>query len=422
MENRIRIWQWIFLLFVAALPFQTVYQIPVSNTAVQVSDVLLALAGVAWLIGRGKNFRWATLHSLLTFFVFSMLLSAVFSSDPATSYVKFMGKLLLAAIAFLTFSFVREPGGLQLFIRAWTLTAVVIAALGAVGIAVFFLGLRDPAINLVVHPIFGSLPAGNYPRIEGFFKYPAILSNYLSVSWWLAIAGVTALWINSRRSILLFPLLLITNLFTLTPGLGGFFFSNGIFLLNISDDKIALRRVAGIALLAASGVMLFVSVLVLFEYSSDGPRIPLRDGQIRPSHRVAAWTSGLETFQKYPILGNGIGVPSSYAIYVDGGGNRHLLADAHNTYINVLAESGIVGFLALVAIAGWLISRLITLTELDVTGNVIRTCLILALADAFFFQSVTGSYEDQRHIWVLFGLIAGFCSTSIEMPEKRVDI
>lgn len=419
MQNRLRVWQWLFLLFVFVLPFQTVFQIGVSNTAIQLSDLVLPFLSAAWLFERSEKFRWTIFHSLLAIFVVAMVLSTAFSSDAATSQVKLVGKVSLAAIAFFTFDFVRSVAELKFLATAWTAATAVIVVLCLAGVAFFYFGLRDPAINLVLHPIFGSLPAGNYPRIEGFFRYPAILCNYLSVSLWLALIGRSAQWLRSRTSALFYPALLLAAVFTLTPGLGGIFLSIGLFLQQkFKSSRSYLGYLCGIAGILAATAILSASIVTLFVSSPNGIQTPILDGEATPSHRVSAWMSGLETFYKFPVFGTGIGLPSAAAIYTDANGNRQLLADAHNTFINVLAESGIVGLLAFMALAMWVAWCTIGLKPADPPGRTIRLCLGLALLDAFFYQSLTGSYEDQRHMWVLLGAIAGY-ATSMRSRDHR---
>jgi O-antigen ligase len=406
MQKHFRIWQWMFLLLVATLPFQTILQFRVANTSVQFSDLIVPVAGLAWLLDRRRDGAWSIFYSFLAIFIVAMALSALFSVDPGTSGVKLSGKILLAAIAFLAFNFVRSAG-FEPLVRAWTAAALIVLIACVIGIAAFYAGFRNPQTNLVLHPIFGSLPAGNYPRIEGFSLFPAILCNYLSVSWWLAMIGGATLWVRAGILSMFRPLLILANIFTFTPGLGGFLLSNGIFIGRKFPSPVPRYLAISMGVLAATGVLL-ASMLTLFALTPNGVHIPILNGEFIASHRVDAWSSALETFSRHPIFGVGIGMPTSSAVYMDPNGNRQLLADAHNTYINVLAESGVLGFLAFFAIVFWSGWQLIRTAGLDSKKNLTRLCLGLALIDAFFFQGLTGSYEDQRHIWVLLGLVAAF--------------
>ncbi len=395
-----------FLLLITTLPFQTILQFRVANTAIQFSDLIVPVAGLAWLLDRRRDRAWPVFYTLLGTFILVMTLSALFSVDPGTSVVKLSGKILLAAIAFLAFNFVRSEG-LEPLVRAWTAAALTVLISCVIGIAAFYAGFRNPETNLVLHPIFGSLPAGNYPRIEGFSMFPAILCNYLSVSWWLAMIGGATLWVRAGILSMFRPLLILANIFTFTPGLGGFLLSNGIFIGRKLRHPI-LGHLAMSASVLGALVVLAASMLSLFAFTPNGVQMPILNGEFIASHRVAAWGSALETFSRHPIFGVGIGMPTSSAVYMDPNGNRQLLADAHNTCINVLAESGVLGFLAFFAIVFWSGCQLIRTAGVDRKKSLIRLCLGLAMVDAFFFQGLTGSYEDQRHIWALLGFVAAF--------------
>lgn len=408
MGRKSRLWESLFLLFVLALPFQTPFQLPIGNTSIQLSDAILAAACIAWLSSASHQFRWTRFHTLLLFLLAAVSMSTAFSAAPSTSLIKLAGKLSLAAAAFLGFEFVRSRVDLERFARVWWIASAVVVLLCLLGIAGFYAGIRDPAINVVVHPIFGSLPAGNYPRIEGLFAYPSVLCNYLSVSLWLVV--IVARTAKQRTAALVFVLCLaVTAAFTFTPGLGGMFLAAGVFVAAAGP----LARPARIAVVAASilvaAAFLVVSSLTLFSYTADGWSVPLAAGEFTPSHRAMAWRSGFETFLEHPVVGKGVGLPTAQAIYIDPNGNRQLLADAHNTYINVLAETGVLGLTAFMAILLWTAGKVWKLGSMDRSTHMVRLCLGLALLDAVFYQSVTGSFEDQRHLWVFLGAVAGYC-------------
>ncbi|HEY7416349.1 MAG TPA: O-antigen ligase family protein, partial [Ktedonobacteraceae bacterium] len=65
------------------------------------------------------------------------------------------------------------------------------------------------------------------------------------------------------------------------------------------------------------------------------------------SERLAHWIAGIHMFQDHPFLGVGIGnYPSAYPQYAVGIFTASL-GHAHNYYINIAAEAGIFGLLAL---------------------------------------------------------------------------
>ncbi len=151
---------------------------------------------------------------------------------------------------------------------------------------------------------------------------------------------------------------------------------------------------------------LFVSSATFFKYEKDGVSVPLLHGQITSSHRAVAWKTAFQTFAQNPILGKGIGEPVAESRFTDPSGRQQLLTDAHNTFLSVLAETGLLGFFAIAAVIGFILSNLIKSHSFDQNSNLLRVCLLIILIDAFLFQGLTGSYEDSRHLWVLFGIAA----------------
>lgn len=71
----------------------------------------------------------------------------------------------------------------------------------------------------------------------------------------------------------------------------------------------------------------------------------LRDRVSPGAERVALWYAGVEMFREYPVFGVGPGQYSGAApMYTDGIG-RSKQPDAHNSFVEVLAETGAVGLL-----------------------------------------------------------------------------
>src|SRR5204863_5809010 len=118
---------------------------------------------------------------------------------------------------------------------------------------------------------------------------------------------------------------------------------------------------------------------------------------IVPSVRVYAWRSALETFLHRPLFGRGVGMPVANAVFTDPSGEGHLLTDAHNTYLSVLGETGLLGFVSFLSIVCFAAVNLICWKPDSDAEKIIRLCVLLAMLDAFFYQSLIGSYEDMRH-------------------------
>jgi putative inorganic carbon (hco3(-)) transporter len=121
---------------------------------------------------------------------------------------------------------------------------------------------------------------------------------------------------------------------------------------------------------------------------------------------MLTWRSALDTFRQHPVLGRGVGTGVAAVEFVAPSGNRHFLTDAHNTALSVAGETGLVGLITFGGVAAFLLAGLRPLGLNRGPEAAVRTCLAVALVDALFYQGLTGSFEDSRHLWALFGLVA----------------
>jgi O-antigen ligase len=418
MEDKLRAEHWLFVLFVFTLPFATPFE--VFGASVQLSDVVFLAVAFVWAISfatRRKNFRWSWFYAYLAAYAVAATLSTITSVDPSGSSVKLAGKFYLIGIAFLTFNIVTSAAVLRTVLRAWLIGAGVVLLCTLLGIILFFEGLQDPSQNFVVHEGYGSLPPGNYPRIEGLFSYPAILCNFLSVTSMFSLAAWSNGWTRRGLFWLFAAALLIVDAFTLTPGFGGIFLATGIFFHEKfkAGSKYIFGRSALVSGLLIALAFLFVTSLTLFSYDQSGAQAALSNWKIVPSVRVETWRSALDTFLHQPLLGRGVGMPIANAAFTDPSGESHLLTDAHNTYISLLGETGLVGFVTFMCVVFFAAASLTRWKPDSEEHKTIRLCLLLAMLDSFFYQSLTGSYEDTRHLWVLFGMAAAIGSATREI-------
>jgi O-antigen ligase len=128
--------------------------------------------------------------------------------------------------------------------------------------------------------------------------------------------------------------------------------------------------------------------------------------------RIMFWKAGLQMFEDHPILGVGTGnFPQAYATSY---ANLSILGPPapHSVYIQVLAESGLVGTVSLLALLVLLL-RLNARTRRQALGSdpaVRRSfeyCLALGLDLALVGYLVSGAFLTvlyYPHLWILLGL------------------
>ena len=156
------------------------------------------------------------------------------------------------------------------------------------------------------------------------------------------------------------------------------------------------RSVAGVfAVAIAIGVMTiqFVPESIWARLGTIQEEISQRD-TLSLSGRVEIWRAGLSVAVENPLLGAGAG---AYPVAIDSVARRS--AAAHNTYIAVLAEQGLLGFaffVALLAAGAWTISGLPSQDRL----------LWMVVGFCWAIGGLSLNWEARKLTWLLFGFIA----------------
>ncbi len=164
-------------------------------------------------------------------------------------------------------------------------------------------------------------------------------------------------------------------------------------------------------------LLFFVATLFSPINSNASPyywKIPIIEKRLDPSARVLAWQTSLPTIIENPVFGRGLGMPVADVRYESPTGFQHL-TDAHQMWLNIAGQAGLFGFSALCVICIFFSRQTFPFNFAD-SKAVLRTALGLAFSSAFLYQGLTGSFEDSRHLWVLFGLLGSI--TENKFAEK----
>jgi O-antigen ligase len=286
---------------------------------------------------------------------------------------------------------------LRRVVRVWLLATAVSVAACAAGVVLFYAGLRDAAQNPVLSHL-GSLPPGAYPRLRGLFDNANMFCTYLVASVVLVVVAAALGWIRARSAAALAVGVMVAALCTISPGLGGMALVVGALVRLWTRGT--LRAWVGRVALAVGGLLAAVATL-LTAVSLAPPYWPPA-----PSPRWLTWKATLATIARHPLLGTGVGTDACQVAHRVPDGTEQWLTDAHNAWLSVAAQEGLIGLCAFTALVVWLLRRPWPLTRRGDPVRVAHSGLWLAFVGGFVYQTLSGSFEDTRHVWVLMGLVA----------------
>ena len=391
----------LFLLLVGVLPIMQPSFGAIDGYALAWADgvfvVLAIVVAISIAVGR-LRIVWTSWNTAVALFVVATVVSAFAATDRRHSLIKAAGTAYLAVLGALSAHYARQPDMRKPIVLAWLAGTVVTIAACAAGVLLFF---ADAPSNPFLYG-YGSLPAGPYPRVMGLFVNANMLCSYLGAVGVLALFAERAGLI--RRSVAgpAFVALLLTALLTFSPSLGGLALACSLwFAATLPREH--QRRATVIRWGGTAAAVIFMLAILLSPTMLNHAEARAWDA-VEPSSRVQTWIDAARVFRDYPWVGAGPGAEVAHVNYINASHGYELLTDAHNTWLSVLAHTGMVGFIPFAVATGMLIARM--RSRLDVTPQgAWRSGLELALLASLLYPSLSGSFEDSRHVWVLMGMV-----------------
>lgn len=398
---------------IAAIPLQRHSLLPGTGGRLQLSDALVILATLTALptLWRRRRELLQVPYLATAAYVLAALLSAVNAPDPSKTVLKAAGIGTLGAAMLLVGMQRGARARVARLCDAWLLSALVVAALTALGALAFYVLGKDSALHRLSAFSYGSLPPGNYPRVSGFFGNGNMYCNYLIltagvlVARWPAIAGR---W-GTRAPWLALAIFAPGALFSLSTGLGGLGLGLALWCWRQGEPAARwLRRGLIAGGLAGATFLAFITVAAIVPPGQgDVPILgPLGDLSLEPSGRLAGWISTLETIRKYPLLGAGADELVAHIAHrwaTQGirsqapGTLMHL--EAHNVWLGIWAQMGVLALVAFAVLVAWLLRGLL---RRDAPRDAFA--LGVALVAAVLYHGQFGSFEDARYLWPYLGL------------------
>jgi O-antigen ligase len=411
-----------FLALLASLPLMK-WGLPINGLVAFPADLLFVITTMLWVaaiaLGQARLHLDRSFLPLAAYFA-AMAVSAVFSVNPAVSAFKLLTQVYLLLLPVLAFNLVRTEADLRRAFAWWLVPAVAVSAYGFTTLLLFpFFGWHS-FLSEPLHE-FGTLAPGPYPRIGLTFGFASMLANYLGVSLMLLLLARSSRWIGSRTSIVCAAAMLLSAFFALTPGFGGILAMLALWIWYRERQRRPL--LALLALAACVGVIVLevlVAAITPFVYPTAPYAIQVHGLgiSIAPAIRLLVWESSASNFLASPLVGHGIGVEAANVLYQS---LEHeapgYVTDAHNFILSIAAQCGILGLAALATVVWYVVDRARDAARARV-GRPLLFGLSIAWLAGFVVEGLVGSFEDTRHLWLLFGLIAAADRMEIGSPVR----
>jgi O-antigen ligase len=399
--------QWLVCACAFALAFMQP-AVPVLGFAAVPGDVLYALLiaffAVALAAGRARVVGDRA-HLFIALYLAALLVSFLASSDPQSTPAKLATQLYLLSMPVLLLSLVRSEDDLRRVVLAWLAGTAVVVLVGGASLLLFAFDPASPWLDPVRYH-FGTLPPGSYPRFQLTFLNANMACNYLTVSLALVLAAGRLSWIGPRAGWSLVTGIAIAAMTTISPGLGGILLMGALWFWLTRGEQRLGRLVLSLGALAA--LLFVVAMAVTPIVHPTAPfliRVPLLDLTLAPSGRLMVWMEAAGNILERPVSGRGIGAETVATRYRDPSGGLQRLTDAHNMFLNIAVQSGLLGLAALIALILHIAGRLRPLRLPPRGAGVVRVAVGLGLLNGLVYQGLGGSFEDARHLWFAFGLL-----------------
>lgn len=377
--------------------------------------IFLGMAGwaAADAVRRRALPSWQPAMGWIALYFASLAMATLTAADVPRAVAKLATQAYLVVVPLTLLALLRNADDLRFALRAWLVGSALVALIAVIGLASFALapdGVVYPALEFY----HGSLPAGTYPRLSLSFLNGNMAANYLVVSVILAILAERIGAITPRQRGLLVAGCILAAITTISPGLGGLVLAAGLWgWLAWRGERPAAARVAlGVGI---GGAILFVAAaaLTLVPYPGAAIVAELPGGlRVAASIRFTIWNEALSSFLAHPLLGSGLGAAAVNVEYASPSGNLQTLSDAHNGFLNLAAQCGIVGLAAFIALLAHVARR--SGPWRLAPGNAARLLLGFTFLNGMAYQGLSGSFEDARHLWAVLGLWLVACR--IEPP------
>jgi len=395
----------ILLLIISLIPLEYLGSIEIGSVTIRLSQILTLFLFISlafnWLAsGKKIGLNWS-IFSWFVLFLAAGIFSLLFAENFTRGISVWLFIVFSFAFGYFVSAIVNSEEKLKKAVKVILFAAAVFALFGLYQFIGSYLGWPTGLRSAYQIGVFA------FPRIQSTFLEPLYFANFLIVPVSVLFLGYVAEGrLNKTRVIILF-LLILALLLTFSRGgyLGvGAAFIVGVVLLfvfRLTPKKRIFGKIFG-ACLGVLGIVVLlgsfsnINLETFVERAQDVTVTSADTGRLDNFQRAFTF------FQASPIHGVGVG---NYGVVAGGYSKEWGWGIVNNEYLEVLAETGLVGFipfaifLLAIFIRGFRVIRIAK----DNQARLLQVCLLAGLA-GILVQYLTFSTLYIMHIWLFIGL------------------
>lgn len=419
---------YLLMLILFLMPIAGIFT--VVGKPVQISDLLFLIYFLVWSFKRIilKIFQVNTKFYLFCSLFITLCLSTYFSPFLTKSAIGLIIKIYLLTLAYIISEEINSFHRFKWAINVLFLSGIYVIFLSFWGMMSFVKGSHS--IFLCPSAIL-DLPLYFLPRVQSVFSSPSFLSSFLIIIIMTLLGRVLfkELSFKELRYYKIYIVLaVVVFIFTFSRdliGLGwGLIFLVKYWDISQNKNRLIIMYFKFILIL----VTLFVLVITIWyifpikiyqtssniilpldevQYKIGGGNIISQMGWI--SEKFISFNSHLHnrfmelrdawrTFLQNPIVGIGVGVLPSQGYFP-----HPYSRSSHNTYLQILSQTGILGFVIFLVFIIYLFKKL----KVGVQDDHLRSIKIIfkSLLIAFLLNMLFIDLDNFRYFWILVGLI-----------------
>jgi len=408
------------------LPFERIGAIDVAGVTIRPSQVVAVALIAAWLTRMAWRGRlsWRPQPLLIPLCAYLVVLGVglTHAENPTRGVFVLAFTAFTLGVSILVPQIVRSEVQANRVVNVLLTTTAIVSAFGLfqflgdyAGLPTSITGLRD----LYTKDILG------FPRVQSTALEPLYFANFLLLPLSLLTASLFSR--VQRKGFFGLPLLLLAGLvLVLTVARGGYMaFAASVVVIIVFSLRQFLHP-GRILAFGASILIVGVVSMQLLGGGTDAFSVQKFTGHITNlftgasyEERIATFDLANQAFREQPLVGIGPGQFGPYASINPSYEPKDGWKIVNNLTLEVLAEAGLLGLLALVLAFSILIVRSVRAIRRASSPN-LRALLVggLAAVIGILVQYQTFSILYIMHVWVAVGLLVAFQNLVLAPPRE----